>query len=204
MSDLHAREATSDEWDGAVGELVEEDRVVGIVYLDGEVLYTEFAPDPDGDAWAFDVSDLQTALDIASAMLLPQGTSVLLEEVDENEDGEHSVDRLATEFDGLAEHRGDEDEGFYPIEVAAQITRRCESLDLAVVSIEGFRLEGGFVRAVPGMAVDTGKAHDGEPWPVFLAGCNVQAMALLERWAREPGLILALEVGDADGERYVL
>jgi len=57
---------------------------------------------------------------------------------------------------------------------------------------------------VPGMAVDTGNAHDGEPWPVFLAGCNVQAMALLVRWAREPGLILALEVGDADGERYVL
>jgi hypothetical protein len=204
MSDLHAREATSDEWDGPVVELVEEDRVVGIAYVDGDVLFAEFAPDRDGDAWAFEVSDLQTALDNASAMLLPQGTSVLLEEVIKDDDGEHPVDRLATEFDDLSAHRGEEDEGFYPIDVAARIMARCESLGLAVVSIEGFRLDGEAVSAVPGMSVDTGNAHDGEPWPVFLAGCNIQAMALLERWAREPGLILALEVGDADGERYVL
>jgi hypothetical protein len=54
------------------------------------------------------------------------------------------------------------------------------------------------------MSVDTGEAHDGEPWPIFLAGCNVQAMAVLERWVREPGLLIALEVGDDEGERYVL
>jgi len=204
MSDLHAREATSEEWDGPVVELVEDDQVIGIVYVDGEVLFTEFAPDSDGDSWAFEVSDLQTALDTASAMLLPQGTSVLLDEAVKEEDGDHPVDRLATEFDDLATHRGDEDEGFYPLDVAARIMGRCDSLDLAVVSVEGFRHNGESVSAVPGMSVDTGEAHGGEPWPIFLAGCNVQAMALLERWAREPGLILALEVGDADGERYVL
>jgi hypothetical protein len=204
MSDLHAREATSDEWDGPVVELVEDDQVVGIVYLDGEALFAEFAPDSDGDAWAFEVSDLQTALDTASAMLLPQGTSVLLEEGIRPDDGKHPVDRLASEFDDLSAHRGHEDEGFYPIDVASRIMGRCENLDLAIVSVEGFRRNEESVNSVPGMSVDTGDAHGGEPWPVFRSGCNIQAMALLERWAREPGLLLALEVGDADGERYVL
>ena len=204
MSDLHAREATSDEWDGPVVELVEEGRVCGIVYLDGDSLFAEFNADPDGDAWAFEVPDLQTALDTAAAMLLPQGTSVLSEAPGPTNPEEHPVDRLATEFDLKAAHRGEEDEGFYPLPVAVEILQRCESLGLAVVSLEGFRIEGGWPNPIPGMSVDTGNAHAGEPWPVFLAGCNIQAMALLERWAREPNLTLALEVGDADAERYVL
>jgi len=204
MSDLHAREATSGDWDGPVVELVEEDRVVGIVYLDGATLFTEFRLDDEGDAWAFEIADLQTALDTAGAMLLPEGTSLLVEGPTDKDDAEHPVDRLAGEFDDLAVHRGEEDEGFYPVSVAARIVGRCEALGLAVVSVEGFRLEGESVSAVPGMSVDTGDAHSGEPWPVFLAGCNVQAMAVLERWARQPGLVLALEVGDSDGDRYVL
>jgi hypothetical protein len=204
MSDLHAREASSAEWDGQVVELVEEGRVSGIVYLDGESLFAEFSPDTDGEAWAFDVGDLQTALDTAAAMLLPQGTSILTDAPTPTGDVEHPVDRLATEFDDKAAHRGEEDEGFYPLPVAVNILRACEALALALVSVEGFRIEGGRPNPIAGMSVDTGKAHDGEPWPVFLAGCNIQAMALLERWAREPSLVLALEVGDSDGERYVL
>ncbi len=186
-------------------ELVEEDRVIGLVYLDGATLFAEFNRDDDGDAWAFEVADLQTALDTAGAMLLPEGTSLLLEsDPTAKEDPEHPVDRLAGEFDGLAAHRGDEDEGFYPLDVATRIVGRCESLGLAVVSLEGFKLEGGWASPIPGMSVDTGDAHAGEPWAIFMAGCNVQAMAVLERWAREPRLVIALEVGDSDGDRYVL
>ena len=204
MSDLRAREASSGEWDGPVVELIEEERTVGVVYLDGATLFTEFHHDDEGDSWAFEVADLQTALDTASAMLLPEGTSLLLEGTTDKQSTQHPVDHLAEEFDDLAVHRGDEDEGFYPVSVAAHIVRQCEALGLAVVSVEGFRLEGAGVNAVAGMSVDTGAAHDGEPWPVFLAGCNVQAMAVLERWARQPELVLALEVGDSDGDRYVL
>lgn len=204
MSDLRAREGSSRDWDRPVVELIEDQRVVGAVYLDQATLYAELHPDDDGDPWAFEVADLQTALDSAAAMLLPEGTSLLAEEPADEGDGRHPVDDLAAEFDELAAHRGDEDEGFYPLDVASKIVRRCESSGLAVVSLEGFRLEGGWANPVSGMSVDTGKAHDGEPWPTFLAGCNVQAMAVLERWAREPRLVLALEVGDADGDRYVL
>ncbi len=204
MSDLRAREGSSAEWDGPVVELVEESRVVGVVYLDGAALFTEFSPDADGDPWAFEVADLQTALDSAAAMLLPEGTSLLVEDTIDDSDADHSVDRLATEFDDQAVHRGDEDEGFYPLGVAVGIVRQCEALGLAVVSLEGFRLDGDQPNPIAGMKVDPGKAHDGEPWPIFLAGCNVQATAVLERWAREPKLVLALEVADADGDRYVL
>jgi hypothetical protein len=137
-------------------------------------------------------------------MLSPQGTSILTDSPTPTEDTEHPVDRLATEFDDKATHRGEEDEGFYPLPVAVNILRGCDALALAMVSLEGFRIEGGRPSPIAGMSVDTGKAHDGEPWPVFLAGCNIQAMALLERWGREPGLVLAMEVGDSDGERYVL
>jgi len=204
MSDLRAREGSSSEWDGPVVELVEESRVVGVVYLDGTALFAEFSPDADGDPWAFEVGELQTALDSAAAMLLPEGTSLLVEEAIDESDAEHPVDRLATEFDELAAHRGDEDEGFYPLDVAVRIVRRCEAVGLAVVSLEGFRLDGGWANPIAGMSVDPGEAHDGEPWPIFLAGCNVQAMAVLERWASEPKLVLALEVADSDGDRFVL
>ena len=205
MTDLHAREASKDEWDGPVVELVEDSGVVGVVYLDDDVLFAEFNRDDDGDAWAFEVADLQTALDTAAAMLLPEGTSLLLEsDPAQSEDAGHPVDKLAAEFDELAVHRGDEDEGFYPLNVAARVVQSCESLGLAVVSVEGFKLDGGWASAVAGMSVDTGDAHAGEPWPVFMAGCNVQAIALLERWVREPNLTVALEVGDVDGDRFVL
>lgn len=204
MSDLRAREGSSGEWDGPVVELVEESRVVGVVYLDGATLFTELSPDADGDPWAFEVADLQTALDSAAAMLLPEGTSLLAEDAIDEPDADHPVDRLATEFDDLAAHRGDEDEGFYPLGIAVRIVRQCEALGLAVVSLEGFRLDDGWPNPIAGMSVDPGKAHDGEPWPIFLAGCNVQATAVMERWAREPKLVLALEVADSDGDRYVL
>lgn len=204
MSDLRAREASSGEWDGPVVELIEESRVVGLVYQDGATLFAEFTPDAEGESWAFEVADLQTALDTAAAILLPEGTSLLVDEPSVDDDAEHPVDKLAEEFDELAAHRGEEDEGFFPPGVAAQIVRHCESTGLAVVSVEGFRHYGDWVDPVAGLAVDIGRAHDGEPWPVFLAGCNVQAMAVLERWAREPDLVLALEVGDSDGDRYVL
>lgn len=204
MSDLRAREASSTEWDQPVVELIEGDRVVGMAYVDDDVLYAEFALDDDGDAWAFEVADLQRALDTAAAMLLPDAEGVLAGADRPDTGDEHPVDVLASEFDARAAHRGEEDEGFYPPQIASRLVQRAEVLGLAVVSLEGCRFDGGETVSIPGLAVDIGAAHDGEPWPMFLAGCNVQAMALLERWAREPKLVLSIEVGDDDGERYLL
>lgn len=201
MSDLHAREASSAEWDQPVVELVEDGTVVGIVYVDEDVLYAEFSPDDEGDAWAFEVGDLQRVLDTAARMLLPEAA---VEPAARPAGADHPVDVLAAEFDTRAIHRGEEDEGFYPPQIAARLVQRAEVLGLAVVSMEGCRIDDGEVTPVPGLSVDIGDAHDGEPWPTFLAGCNVQAMALLERWAREPRVAISIEVGDDEGERYLL
>lgn len=203
MSDLRAREASSEEWDQPVVELVEDDRVVGLAYVDDDVMYVEFSPDEDGEPWAFEVADLQRTLDTAAIMLLPDPAQVLAADT-RRDDDEHPVDVLAAEFDSRAVHRGTEDEGFYPLPIAARLVQRAEVLGLAVVTMEGCRIESGFVTPVRGTKVDLGEAHAGEPWPTFLAGCNVQAMAHLERWVNEPDLVVSIEVGDDEGERYLL
>lgn len=197
MTDLHAWETELPDWDGPVVELVEEDRVVGVAYLDEGALMAEFYPDEDGERWVFEVADLQRVLDTAAAMLG-------LDEPSSLPAGESPVDTLADEFDASAAHRGEEDEGFYPIAAAAAIVARCETLGLAVVSLEGFTIAGGEVVPMSGHQVDLADAHAGEPWLAFQAGCNVQARALLERWVSRPGLMVALEVADGSGERFVL
>jgi len=199
MSDLTARDS---EQDGEpVVELFEDGRLVGYSYLDEGGLFVEFLPDEEGDPWAFEVDDLQRILDAARAMLVPD---LELESATPTAGGDHPVDTLATEFDALAVRRGEEDEGFYPIPVAARIFDRCAQLDLAVVSIEGFTVHPDWIEAVAGYATDMGMAQDGEPWPTFKAGCHVQGMAVLEKWARRPDLAIALEVGDRQGDRFVL
>ncbi|HEX5631497.1 MAG TPA: hypothetical protein VFY15_07540 [Acidimicrobiia bacterium] len=197
MTDLRARETTRDDWEGVVVELVEENRVVGVAYLDDGAILTEFYPDEDGEPWVFDVADLQRVLDVAAAML------GIEEPVPASPSGE-SVDRLATEFDPTADHRGAEDEGFYPVPAALALTMRAEELGLAVVSLEGFTLDAGEPIALPGYGSTPGDAHRGEAWPVFRSGCNAQARAQLERWAGRNGLVVALEVADQSGETYVL
>jgi hypothetical protein len=197
VTDLRARETTRDDWEGTVVELVEEDHVVGIVYLEDAVVMAEFYPGDDGEAWVFDVTDLQRVLDVASAML---GVA----EAESAPSAADAVDRLAAEFDASAALRGGEDEGFYPVLVAAAITLRAEELGLAVVALEGFTIEGEEPIAAPGLASAPGDAHRGEAWLTYRAACNIQARGQLERWAGRPGLVVALEVADESGETYVL
>jgi hypothetical protein len=199
VTDLRARETTPPDWDGIVVELVEEDRVVGIAYLEDGIAMAEFYPDEESEPWVFDVTDLQRVLDTAAAMLgvAPEGIT------GESSDAD-AVDRLAEQFDAAAEFRGEGDEGFYPVPVAVAIAAQAEALGLAVVSLEGFTLSDGAPAPVSGLHTDIADAHQGEAWPTFRAACNVQARALLERWVSRTGLVVAMEVGDSDGERYVL
>ncbi len=197
MTDLRARETTRDDWEGVVVELVEDNRVVGVAYLDEGAVLAEFYPDEDGEPWVFDVADLQRVLDVAAGMLGIEDT------VATSPSGE-AVDRLATEFDPTAAHRGAEDEGFYPVPAALALTMRAEELGLAVVTLEGFTLDAGEPVAVPGFGSAPGDAHRGEAWPTFRSGCNAQARAQLEHWAGRTGLVIAVEVADQSGEKYVL
>jgi hypothetical protein len=207
MSDLHARERQDLEWGRPVADLIEEDEVVGMAYEDEGQLLVEFYPDGDGEPRLYDVADLQRVLDTVGAMLGAEpdaGPDALGALLPERSSGEHPVDALAAEFDERALRRGPEDEGFYPPEAAAAIINRCGELGLAVVAIEGFTLHSDREERVPGCAADLGTAYRGEPWAAFLAGCNLQAMALLERWPHRVSFAVSFEVQDAAGEVFVL
>jgi len=210
MTDLHAREAETDDG-GVVVELVEEERVVGLVYFDEDATYAEFSADEEGEPWAFDVTDLQRVLDTARAIVDPEtpfmmeNPPFMLGATPPLSHGEHPVDVLASRFDPKASFRGEEDEGFYSPAVAGAIIETCNELDLAVVSLEGMTLDDEGVHSVSGHTADLGDAHAGEAWPTFRAGCNVHAEAVLQRWAgRDERFVVAVEVADRDGERYVL
>jgi len=201
MSDLFARDRHDPEWGGMVVDLVEDERVVGIVYADDDVPYAEFYPDEDQAPWVFAIADLQRVLDTATTMVTtsPESAPGTVET-----DGADPVTALAAQFDQLAARRGPEDEGFYPPPVAARLLGACSALGLAVVSIEGFTLHAGWEDGVAGCRSDLGAAYEGEPWGAFLAGCNTQAMALLERWPRRANFAVTFEIQDQAGERYVL
>ncbi|NIP79259.1 MAG: hypothetical protein GWM90_08630, partial [Gemmatimonadetes bacterium] len=77
-------------------------------------------------------------------------------------------------------------------------------LGLAMVYLEGVELTGEGADPVPGHRADLGETNAGGPFPLFQAECNTQAAALLERWPQRPGFAVALEVQDAEGERFVL
>jgi hypothetical protein len=206
MSDLHPRERVDPDWETPVADLVEEGEVVGLVFSEEGQILAEFYPDDDGETHLFDVADLQRALDMVSAMFAG----------DEQSGAHHSpverpaavaaspIELLAAEFDKRAVRRGPEDEGFYPPDAAMGIVRRCGDLHLAVVSLEGFLIGGDSLRPASGCSADLGAAYRGEPWPTFLAGCNLQAQALLERWPRRTGFVVTFEVEDAAGEAFVL
>lgn len=198
MSDLTARDT---EQDGEpLVELTEEGRLVGYVYDDEGTLFAEFLPDEAGDPWAFEVDDLQRILDAARAILAPDEPEPSASVPSD----EHPVDALAAEFDAQAVRRGEEDEGFYPVEAVARMFERAAALDLAVVSLEGFAVFPEYLEPLPGHSVDMGDAHAGEPWPTFKAGCHVQGIAVLEKWASREDIAVALEVCDREGDRYVL
>ncbi len=206
MSDLHARERQDPEWGRPVADLIEDDEVVGLAYEDEGDLFVEFYPDTDGESRLYDVADLQRVLDTVVSMLggAPEPGAEMANEPGTGRPEEHPVDTLAAQFDRRAARRGPEDEGFYPYDVATGIIARCNDLGLAVVSMEGFTLHPDRIDPVGGCSADLGKAFRGEPWPTFLAGCNLQAVTLLERWPRRPSFAIAFEVQDAEGEVFVL
>ena len=200
MSDLTARESSRPGWDGVVVDLIEDGGLVGYVYEDDGVLYAEMLPDEDGDPWAFDVLDLQRTLDVAVAMLAPD----LATDPTPQPGTPDPLDVIASEFDSTALRRGPGDEGFYPREAVVAIGRRASAMGLAVASLEGFTLHEEGETPVSGCDADLAAAHAGEPWPTVVAGCVVQAEALLERWPGRRDFAVALELMDSSGERFVL
>ena len=201
MSDLRAKERHDPDWDGMVVDLIEEDRLVAIVYQDEGGLFTEFYPDDDGKPWVFEAADLQRALDTAAAILGPDEDEAVTAF---GEEGQHPVDALALKFDATVIRRGPEDEGFYPLPIAVQILAVSAQIGLAVVYLEGVTVHSDGVESMPGHKAELGKNNAGGPFALFQAECNTQAAALLDRWQHRPDFGVSFEVQDAEGEQFVL
>lgn len=194
MGDLRIRETTRADWEGPVVEIWEDDALVAQLWRDDEEVLVEVLSDAEGDPFLLDAPGLIGALD----------TAVRILGVEEAGDEADPLDRLAEEFDHLAVHRGEEDEGFFPAQIAVPLIRRSEQLGLAVVSVEGFTLVAGEPTPTPGYALRVVEPLEEEPWATFRAGANLQAEAVVERWPRRPGFVVAFEVRDPSGEDYVL
>ena len=199
---MWARESERPDWDGLVVDVIEDDEPVGMAYEDAGEVLVEFFPDEDGEPRLLAVPEVQMVLDTVTAMFAedaPDGT-----EDDATPAGVDPIDQLASEFDAAAAARGPDDEGFYPLPVARQVVARCDTLDLAVASLEAFRVVAGQVEPMRNLQVDVADAHRGEAWGLFRSGCNIQAAAVLERWAREGTILVAMEVEDAGEDVFVL
>ncbi len=213
------KETTPEGWDDPVAELWDDDEFVGQVYFDGVDVMTQLYPTPDGEPRVLEVAELMRVLELAARVVTPDDGEELSElrtalgtetgrkddaRDDEGSDDLGAVGVLADAFDDAAAHRGEEDEGFYPRDAVVAMVRRCNDLDLAVVHLEGFDMRDGSVEAARGYMVDIGKAHRGEPWPTFRAGCNIQAEAVLEGWPLRPSFVVAIEIEDRNGEIFVM
>ncbi len=198
---MWAREAERPDWDGLVVDIIEDDVPVGMAYEDAGEILVEFFPDADGEPRVLSVAEVQVVLDTVGAMFADDAPGG---EDRPDTGGIDPIDHLASEFDALAAKRGAEDEGFYPLPVARRIVMACEALDLAVATLEGFTVVGGEVETTRGLRAAVAEAHRGEPWGLFRPSCNTLAAAVLERWATEDEIVVALEVEDSSAEVYVL
>jgi len=109
---------------------------------------------------------------------------------------------LVSEFDALAVYRGEDGEGFFPRSVALDFIRRCDELDLAVVEMEGFDLEGDVLIPRPTLDFAVRTAGDGE-WHLFRPTTNATALDTLTDWPARPTLVAAFVVMQPDGESFV-
>ena len=199
---MWAREAERPDWDGLVVDLIEDDIPVGMAYEDDGEILVEFFADSDGEGRVLTVTELQVVLDTVTSMFGAEPPGIAADAVAPG--SVEPVDQLASEFDALAALRGDEDEGFYPLQVARQIVARCDSIGLAVTRLEAFKVVAGHTEAIRNLRAEISDAHAGEPWSLYRSGCNTQAAAVLERWTREGQLVVAIEIEDPSNEVFVL
>ena len=213
MLPLRIVETDRPEFDEPVVELWRDDEFVGMVFWDGEETIIQIYPDHDGDVHDIEINDLLRVLELAVRVVAPED---LLEEGDgeylqalndippEGEwDDEHPATAVLTgEFDSQTVFRTDDGEGFFSKSTAMDLVRRCEELDLAVVELDGFDLEGSVLIPRPELGVAI-SAPPNMNWSVQRAAANAQVAAALDGWPPRPTLVAAFAIQQPDGETFI-
>ena len=209
MIPIRLAETERDDFDGPIVELWREDEFIGMVFWDGESPIVQIYPDSEGDIQDIDVYELQQLLDTAVRMVDPGGDEDFAElkaavaDVAAGDADIHPATAdLLGEFDAQAVFRTDDGEGFFPKKVAEAFITKCEELDLGVVEMEGFDLEGSTL--VPRPKLDLRVTPQSVmSWSEFRTFANITCQDTLRVWPNRDSLVIAFVFQQPDAETIV-
>jgi hypothetical protein len=209
MIPIRLAETERDDFDGTIVEFWRDDEFIGMVFWDGDSPIVQIYPDGDGDVQDLDVFELQQLLDTAVRMVDPGGDedfaelrAAVADATSGDEDVHLATADLLSEFDPQAVFRTDDGEGFFPKNVAEAFITKCEELDLAVVEMEGFDLEGSTL--VPRPKLDLRVVPQSVmSWSEFRTFANITSHDTLRVWPNRDSLVVAFVFQQPDTETIV-
>ena len=216
MIPMRIVESDREGFDEPVVEIWRDSEFIGMVFWDDELAIAQIFPDADGDVYDLDLGELFRVLGLAEAIVTPEefrtdgdgfgGSDSGIEPPEGGDDGWDDEDpatvALVTEFDPQAVHRSADGEGFFSRQVAFEFISRCGELDLAVVEMEGFDLDGAVLKPRPQLVL--GVSLPGmNNWQVFGPAANAFVRDTLSDWPRRSSLVVAFVVQQPDGETFV-
>ncbi|GMQ93225.1 MAG: hypothetical protein BMS9Abin12_0702 [Acidimicrobiia bacterium] len=210
MLPIRMVETEREDFDGTIIEMWREDEFIGMVFWDGEAPIVQIYPDSDGDVQDLDVREIQQLLDTALQIIDPNAfddefTSLreaVADMADEPSDVHPATAKLLGEFDDRAVYRTEDGEGFFKRGDAEAFIEKCEELDLGVVEMEGFDLEG--VKLIPRPKLDlVVTPQKMMSWSEFRTYANATAADTLRIWPSRGSLVVAFVIQQPDTETIV-
>jgi hypothetical protein len=214
MIPLRINEREHEDFDQPLVELWRDDDFVGYVFWDEDTPVVQIFLDEDGDPYDLDLQDLIRVLDTAERIVSPEAFGEdELEELrarvaaagGEEDDGWGDEDprivSLFEEFDGRAAHRNEDGEGFFRRVDAEAFITRCNELDLAVIEMEGFDLDGPQLVQRPNLVLTVQTLSS--IWESFRPQANFTALDTLGDWPKRESLVVAFVVQLQSGETRV-
>jgi hypothetical protein len=214
MIPLRISEKDHEDFDQPIVELWRDDEFVGYVFYDEDVPVVQVFLDKEGDPFDLDLQDLIRVLDTAERIVSPEAfsedeledlrTRVAAAEAADAAgwgDEDPKIVSLFGEFDERAAHRNEDGEGFFLREDAEAFVARCNELDVAVVEMEGFDLEGIDLVQRPNLVLNVQTSSS--IWDSFRPQANFTALDTLGDWPKRDSLVVAFVVQLSNGETRV-
>lgn len=210
MLPIQMVETERDDFDGTIVELWRGDDFVGMVFWDGEAPIVQIYPDGEGDVQDLDVREIQQLLDTALQIVDPTAfdddfsalREAVAEVADEPSDVHPATAALLGEFDARAVYRTDDGEGFFRRGDAEDFIQKCEELDLGIVEMEGFDLEGENLISRPNRDLVV-TPQEMMTWSEFRTFANASAADTLRLWPSRESLVVAFVFQQPDAETIV-
>lgn len=210
MLPIRMVETEREDFDGTIVEMWREDDFIGMVFWDGEAPIVQIYPDGDGDAQDLDVREIQQLLDTALQIIDPHAfeedfsslREAVAEAADEFDEVHPATAALLAEFDERAIYRTGDGEGFFKRGDAEAFIEKCQELDLGVVEMEGFDLDGE--KLIPRPKLDlVVTPQKMMSWSEFRTYANATAADTLRIWPSRGSLVIAFVIQQPDSETIV-